>query len=259
MHLEVVSAGAIQPNTGAAGVVFTGDSLTVKNARSGGIAILALWSTNQVAGFNQVTFPSGHDTTRGYRSGSPIGLNPCQLPLGASIPVTPQELLSITIAGSNVAADLEQMSMLIRYKDLPGIDARLITADQAESRTEKMTTIEASITSVAGPGYSGEEAINADSDLLLANRDYAVLGMSSRTLAHALTLRGPDLGNVRVAVPGLLRNEITSQWFSLLSRAHKEPLVPVINSGNKNSTLIGVAVDENAGTFLVTLYLALLK
>jgi hypothetical protein len=260
MNIEIVSAAAIQPNTGAAGVVFTGDSLTVKNAvASKGVDILAMWQTNQVAGFGQLVFPTGHDTTRGYRAGAAVGINPGQFPFGYKMALTPQELLSVTIAGSNVAGDLEQLSMLIRYGDMPGINARLMTAQAVESKAEKYTTIEQSIASVAGPGYSGEVAINTTTDLLLANRDYAVIGMKSRTAVHALTLRGPDLGNVRVGCPGVLRDELTSQWFSLQSRMHNEPLIPVINSGNKNATFIGVATDENAGTFLVTLFLALLK
>lgn len=260
MHFEIVSAGAVAPSTGAAGVVFTGDSLTVKNANIGkGVSIIAAWQTNQVAGFGQIVFPSGHDTTRGYRAGTPIGVNPAILPFGQSMKVQPQELLTITLAGSAVAGDVEQLSMLLHYGDLPGINARLMSANQIESKVESYTTIEQSITSSAGPGYSGEVVINTTTDLLRANRDYAVLGMSCRTQVHALTLRGPDLGNVRIGCPGVLRPELESQWFTMLSRAHNMPLVPVINSGNKNSTFIGVAADENAGTFLVTLYLALLK
>jgi hypothetical protein len=260
MNIELISAGAVQPNLGAAGVVFNGDSLTIKNAvQSKGVDILAIWQTNQVAGFGQVAFPSGHDTTRGYRAGTPVGVNPALLPFGNSMRVEPQELLNITIAGSNVAGDLEQMSMLIRYADLPGISARMIQPSSMLSRIENYTTIESSITATAGPGYSGEVALNAQTDLLKANRDYAVIGMSSRSQVHALTLRGPDIGNVRIGCPGVLRPEITSQWFAMLSRSHGEALVPVISSGNKNSTFVGVAADENAGTFLVTLYLALLR
>lgn len=260
MHAQIVSASATQPNLGAAGVVFTGDSLTVLNARqAAGCEIIALWQTNQVAGFGQVAFPSGHDTTRGYRAGAAIGVNPASLTLGQAISVTPQELLSITIAGSNVAGDVEQLSMLIWYGDFPGIDARLITPAQLGPRIEKYTTVEASITSVAGPGYSGEEAINVDSDLLMANRDYAIMGMSCRTQVHAITVRGPDIGNVRLGCPGVLRQELTSQWFQMLSRATGRAMIPIINSGNKSQTLVGVATDENAGTFVVTLYLALLK
>jgi len=258
MHLEILSVGAVQPNTGGTGVVFAGDSLTVRNAK-GPVDILTGWQTNQVAGFGQLAFPSGHDTTRGFRAGAAIGGNPAFIPLGMSIPVTAQEQLAFTIAGSNVGGDLEQLSVLLRYKDMPGLSMRGITYGQLQSRVEKLTTIESSITSSAGPGYSGEEALNADSDLLLANRDYAVLGMYSRTLAHALTLRGPDLGNVRIGVPGNLDRNTNAGFFPMLARAYGEPLIPVINSGNKSSTLVGVAVDENAGTFVVTTFLALLK
>ena len=109
--------------------------------------------------------------------------------------------------------------------------------------------------SAAGPGYSGSVAINAASDLLRANTDYAVMGMACRTPVHAMTLRGPDTGNVRIGVPGTLRGEIQTGFFMLQSRAHGLPFVPVINSGNKNATFLEVATDENAGTFNVTLFL----
>jgi hypothetical protein len=261
MHLQVTTAAAIAPGaTGAAGIPLTGDSLTVQNSKSGsGVKILAAWQTNQVAGFGQIAFPSGHDTTRGYRVGAPIGINPAFLPFGVEMEVNPQELLAVTLAGSAVAGDVEQMSLLLRYGDMPGIAGRYMSARELEAKTSKLTTIEQSITSVAGPGYSGEVAINTTTDLLLANRDYAIIGMSSRTAVHAMTLRGPDLGNVRIATPGILRQEITAQYFALLSRTHGEECIPVINSGNKAATFVGVATDENAGTFLVTLYMALLK
>jgi hypothetical protein len=181
------------------------------------------------------------------------------LALGQRLPIQPQELMSIQIAGSNTAGDVEQLSMLIRYGDMPGISGRYISARTLDDQRTKMTTIEQSIVSTAGPGYSGEVVINTTTDLLLANRDYAVIGLTARTQCHALTLRGPDLGNVRIGAPGVLRQELGSQWFVMLSRAFDEPLIPVINSGNKGATFLGVATDENAGTFLVTLHLALLK
>ncbi len=261
MHLQVISASAIAPGAaGAAGVVFTGDSLTVSNGdERAGIDIVSIWQTNQVAGFGQITFPSAHDTTRGYRAGAAIGVNPAVLPLGIQMPVKAQELLTWLIAGSAVAGDVEQISMLIRYGNLPGINARYITAQQLHDRAHKLTTIEQSITSVAGPGYSGEVVLNTSSDLLLANRDYAVTGLTCRTQVHAITMRGPDIGNVRIATPGMLRQEIGSQFFKLQSNALREPLIPVINSGNKTSTFLGVATDENAGTFVVTAHMVLLK
>ena len=72
-----------------------------------------------------------------------------RLDLGLSIPITAQELMTITIAGSNVAGDVETGHMLVAYGDLPGINQQFLTWDQVQKRREKMTTIQASI---AGSG-----------------------------------------------------------------------------------------------------------
>lgn len=262
MHIEVVTFTATAPGAaGAAAAAVAGDSMTIKNAqRAAGVGIISLWQKNQVAGFGQIITPSGHDTTRGYRISAPLGVNIASNPLGVRMPMQPQETISALIAGSAVGGDVEQMSALIWYGDLPGIDARLITAAQAESRIEELTTVNQAIVSTAGPGYSGEALINSASDLLRANRDYAVLGLTCATDVHAVTLKGPDLGNVRIAAPGAsIKSEITSQFFMLQSRANGMACVPVINSGNKGATFLGVAADENAGTFNVSLILGLLK
>jgi len=261
MHIELLTFTATAPGAaGAAAAAVAGDSLTVKNGIiSAGVAAIALWSTQQTAGFTQVLTPSAHDTTRGYRAGGPVGVNPSLLPMGVALDMQPQETIAATIAGSAVAGDVEQASMLMRYGDLPGVSQRLLTADQVLRNTERITTIEASIVSAAGPGYSGAALINAGSDLLRANRDYAVMGLSCRTPLHAATIIGPDTGNVRIGAPCTTRMEIQSQWFMLLSRAFGFPAVPVINSGNKGSTFFGCATDEIAGTFVITAYMALLK
>lgn len=260
MHIELLSITATQPNTGAAGTAVGTDSLTIKNGRPGAdIDIIAAWGTNQVAGFDQLIFPTAHDTTRGFRANAPAQVNSSILPFGRMMPVTPQELLAPTIAGSNTAGDVEQFTLLLRYKDFPGINARLIGEAELNRRTEKLTTIENSLASTAGPSYGTPETFNADSDLLIANRDYAILGLCPRTAVNTVYVQTPDGGNVRFGAPGILRQEITSQWFVLLSRVHGENLIPVFNSGNKNQCFIGVTTDENAGTFVVDIMLALLK
>jgi len=257
MHYEIVTAQATQPNTGAAGTANTGDSLTVKNGK-GKICTLAGWATRQVAGFSQIIVPSGHDTTRNYRAGVAIGAGQLVMPLDLQMKFDAQEVIASTIAGSNTAGDIELDSFLIYYQDFPGISMKTITAEQMESRVEKFTTIESTVTAVATGQYA-EEGIVTDSDLLKANRDYAVIGMSSRTAAHALTIKAPDFGNVRVGCPGNLRPELTNQWFALLSRVHGLPLVPVFNTGNKAQIQIGFAMNETAADTVVTAYLAMLK
>jgi hypothetical protein len=259
MHIELITCAATAAaSTGSAATALAEDSLVVKNGK-GDIDIIALWQTNQTPGFGQLIFPSGHDTTRGWRSGMAAGVNVGALALRQNIQVQAQETLAYTIAATAVAGDVENASMLVRYKNFPGIEARLMKEAEVLNRTDKMTTVENSLASAAGPSYGTPELINQDSDLLRANRDYALLGLTCRTAVHAIYVSAPDFGNVRVGAPGMLRYDIGSQWFMMQSRLHDEPLVPVFNSANKSNIMIGVATDENAGTFVVTAHLALLK
>lgn len=242
--------------SGSAASAVSGDSLSTRNYGNDP-RIISIWDTHQTVGFSQLSFPTGHDTTRGWRCGAPAANTVHQLPLGAYLPITPQETITGLISGTSVAGDVEQCSFLTRYDVDKG--QNLKHWRDVQSRIEKLTTVEASITSAAGPGYSGTELINADSDLLIANREYAVLGFTSRTRVHLIGITGPDTGNDRIGSPGLLQFEFASQFFKLLSLAHDEPLIPVINSGNKGSTNLFVHTDENAGTFVVTAHLAMLK
>jgi hypothetical protein len=180
------------------------------------------------------------------------------LSMGSSMEVTPQEVVSVTLAEAATSGDVAQLSFLTMYDEEHG--QRLSDFRDVQSRTECLTTVETSLASVAGVyGPAGGTLINAGSDLFRANREYAVLGASSRTRVHAVSIMGPDTGNDRIGCPLMLRPEVTSQWFRLLSLNLGLPTIPIINSGNKSSTVLQVVTDENAGTFLVTLHLALLK
>ncbi len=257
-HIEIVTASATAAaTTGAAAAALTGDTLTIKNGEK--IDILAAWQTNQTAGFGQLIFPTAHETTRGYRANAPIGTNVSLFAFGIKMRVEAQETLAPLIAATAVAGDVENVTYLLRYNNSPGMNANLIEPNEVMRRAEKWTTIENSLASTAGPSYGTPETFVADSDLLKANRDYAILGMTPRTAVHAVYVQTPDGGNVRFGCPGILRQEITSQWFMLLSRIHGEALVPVFNSAGKNNCFVGVVTDENAGTFVVDLHLALLK
>jgi hypothetical protein len=257
MHIEILTTQATAASTGAAATANTGDSLVIKNGK-GVIKSLCSWASRQVAGFTQTIVPSSHDTTRGYRAGCPIGTGLMTVPLGLSLEFSGQETIAQTIAGSAVAGDIELDSHLLFYADFPGIQMRSISDAQLRSRMDMLLSVESSIAAVATGQYS-EEAITADSDLLRANRDYAVIGMTSRTAAHALTLKAPDFGNARIGVPGALRPELGAQFFAMLSRIHGLPVIPVFNSGNKAQVSVGFCADENAAATLVTLHLALLK
>jgi hypothetical protein len=269
MHIEIqtFSTTAAPTVAGATATAFSGDSATIRNGK-GHIGIIAAWaSANTNPLITQIVYPSGHDTTRNYRVVIPagpqaLGLNtaPFTLPLGSEFTVQPQELITTTnfSEGAATAGDIQPTSYLVHYADFPGIDARLISAQELESRTDKITTVVSFVTDTATAAYV-EEGITVDSDLLRANRDYAVVGITANFPSHALTFFSPDNGNTRTGMPGFLRNEIGCQWFPLLARTTGLKAIPVFNSGNKGQVRVGFVGDENLNSRYLTLHLALLK
>lgn len=260
MHTEIIGYSALNPGAGgAAGVAATGDSLIIKNNRGvSGPTIIDMWAMHSAVGFHQLAFPSGHDTTRGYRVGVIPDDTYSLLPLGLAIPITAQEQETITISGS--AAGTEVGCQIIHYPDLPGVDQRVLTWAQCVDKYEKLTTVIMTVTPSAAGQWAAGVAINAGgSDLLLANRDYAVLGINTTVDCAAVTISGPDTGNVRIGAPGSNQNsDEAAQYFAMLARSQDMALIPVINSGNKASTLVSVLSNTTAPT-VASIFLALLK
>ena len=95
MHLQSIElSSAIQPNTGLAGTIATGDSFVTQAARPDSKIMLVSWLLkNQVAGWHQAAWPSGHDTTRGIRIHTPIGTPMNVIPWGLPALLKPQETI----------------------------------------------------------------------------------------------------------------------------------------------------------------------
>lgn len=254
----VTSTGTAIGATLAATTIVAGDSFQVKNAAPNSeIALLQAWVDAQVAGMARIRTPKGHDNVDMIRARTQIGVIKPLLPWGASQRLYAQDVEIVELAGSAVVGDIESVVQQIYYSDLPGQNARLMTWDQIRGKIRNLLGVRVAITLGSTAGYNGARAINADVDLLKANQDYAVLGMTTDLDAAAICLRGPDTANLRVAVPGEADLwEDTAGWFRHLSLAYNLPLIPVINSANKGGTLIDAVNDENGGTANVTIHVA---
>lgn len=243
VSLSVTAAAA----GGSAMAAVAGDSLVIRNTSlDNRPQILATWVKSQTSGFVQMTHPSGHDQVRDIRMRHVAAAN---LPLfapGFAEPCEPQEGFTVTLSAGAVAGDIELMHWLVYYPSLPGIESRLIDLGALEARMVDLVTIEDTTTATAGGAYSGARALNAASDLLKANTDYAILGAQIGALTGVLTVRGVDTGNLRVGIPGMAgRPDLTAMWFEWQSEQFGLPLIPVVNSANKAGIFIENVQDEN--------------
>jgi hypothetical protein len=242
----------------AAGTIFNGDSFQIRNmAPTIQALLLQAWSDHQVAGIVRVRSPKFHDNVDGIRWRAQIGVLDPQIPWGVPQPLYPQDVLTGELSGSAVAGDIESVLLQIYYPDLPGTNARLQSWDFVKGKMRNLVGQRIAMTIGSTAGYNGARAINADTDLLKANTDYALLGATTDVETAAITVKGADTGNLRVAIPGengLVHH--TNYWFKRLAIATGLPLIPIINSANKGGTQVEVVGDENGGTANVTLWLA---
>ncbi len=257
--LEVVTATATAAAAaGSAMAAAAGNSLTVRSAKEGsGVYLLQAWVDAQTAGFFRIRSPRLHDAVQGLRWTDTIGDTSPVMPWGVKQRLYSQDTLTLEIAGAAVVGDIETAAMLVYYEDLPGVDARLITAEEAMRRAVNIVTVENTLALGVAGGYSGEEALNVEFDLLHANIDYALLGYTVTAEAAVVRWRGPDTGNLGVGGPGNETDRaLTAEWFLRLSRLYGLALVPVLNSANRAGMLVDGAQDENGVDTTVNLILA---
>lgn len=239
----------------------SGDSLAVQNFELSKKAwLLQLWADTQLAGTLRVRSPKFHDNVNGIRVDVIASDVKPLLPFAAPQRLYPNDNLIVELSGSVTAGDIEMVTLLQYYEDLPGIAGRFITPEVLTRRMEHLLTVENTLVTGATGGYSGAEAINAEIDQFQHGVDYAVLGFKTDTEAQVIGYRAPDFGNLRIGGPGTETDQdLTADWFIMLSKYYNAALIPVFNGQNKASVLVDCAIDENGADPTVTTFLAKLS
>jgi len=162
--------------------------------------------------------------------------------------------------GSAVAGQIESSTLLIYYENLPGVAARLISNEQLQQYGVNRTTIQASITAVATGQYGGGVLVNAATQNLKANTDYALLGGETDTRATVIRATGVDFGSLGVGFPAEPSiADVTETFFQNIAVNLKIPVIPVFNSANFGGITVDLQTNQAGGTFIVDLNLVELQ
>jgi hypothetical protein len=222
------------------------------------VKLLEAWAFNQVAGQLRIRSPRLHDAVNGMRWRIPAA---SVLPtLGGPIAgafaqfLIPQDTLIVENQGSAVGGQIESNTMLIYYDNLPGVSARLIGNDILQRYGVNITTIQATITAVATGQYGGGVLVNAATQNLKANTDYALLGGDTDTRGTVIRATGVDFGSLGVGFPAEPSiSDVTRSWFQNLAINYSLPLIPVFNSANFGGITVDLQTNQAGGTFIVDL------
>ncbi len=255
LALEVIAAQATNIGAGPTNLpAIAGSTLVVRNARlDSRVWLLNFWAHLQVTGFVQLRSPRLHDNVRGLRAGIRLNESVPRLAEGVKQSLVPQDTLIFEGSSADAAGNIESMLALLYYEDLAGGDARLIAFDELMTRGVNVVTVDDTFVAGVAGGFSGEKAINAGSDLLKANTDYALVGYESTVFVPSIQWRGIDSANLRVGGPGdPIISEKTRSWFSDLARAFGMPMIPVFNSANRGGWLVDIVNSQVAAAPRIT-------
>lgn len=261
--LELIgAAGTAITNVLSALAAVTGDSLAVRSSPTEKLTrLVQLWTDVQLAGTVRVKSPRMHDNVQAIRFDTIASDLYPLLPMGISQRVYPNDVLSVDLAGSSTAGDIEYALLMLLYEDLGGANAHFIGEEELMRRAINISSVENTIATGATAAWAGSEAINVEFDQFHAGGQYALVGYVVDTEAPAIAWRGPDTSNYRVGGPGIETDRsITTEWFLKLTRAFKVPLIPVFSAENKAGTAIDALQDENGSdTTVISTYVELGK
>lgn len=262
MAIELLAGQVTAPSTTLTALTMgSGNSLTMRNTAGESKAkLLAAWADVQTAGTLRMRSPTMHDNVQGIRFATVASHLQPLTPLGAIQEFYGQETVTVELSGSATGGDIESAAMLMFYDDVPGIDARLVHWNDIRESIVALVTVENTLSLGTAGGYSGEEAINAEFDLLRADTEYALIGYQVSAECVAVRWRGVDTGNLGIGGPGADDSKhLTGNWFINLSLLTGLPCIPVFNSSNKAGILIDGMQDENGTDVTVTSIFAQLK
>lgn len=255
--MQVVSGFATNP--GAANTALTvapGDSFSVDvfdpSAKAG---IIAEWASNATGGVTRIKSPRFHDNLQGIRLQVPAGDD-----LYPFLPRVPQALYpgdTVSVDTTGGGAEVDAVSMLWYYDNVPGIDAPLQSWAQVQDRIVDYIGLEVDLTSGATAGnYGGARTLQQDFQVMKADVSYALLGYTALSKFCTLGITGPDTGKVRVGGPGSVQTEFTQDWFVRLGDLTGKPTIPVIQALNAGTTTVDLLSTDTATAHHVSLIFA---
>lgn len=257
--IELLTGTVVAPGaTITATTPASGNSYTIRNARADSVVyLLQAWVYSHASGVLRIRSPQLHDNVQGIRVRHVAGEVDPLLPSDVLQQLKPQDTLAVELSGSATAGDIETACLLVYYEDLPGIEGRFISVDELKDRAKHIVTVENTLSFGTSGGYSGDETLKSEFDLLKANRDYAILGFHVSAPCACVRYRSSDFGNLGLGGPGNNKDkEITGEWFVRMSRIAGVPLIPVFNSANAGAIFVDGAQNEDATSVTVTTILA---
>ena len=236
-------------STLAAGTFATGNSGVIRNFNSPAQAFIVNAGYDDVTSPLPVTITSPllHDNVQGIRF-DPGAAAPSELwPTGALQPLKAQDTLTIKLSTA-ASTGKALVTLGIFYSDLPGASARLYSWGDIRPLIAQIKPLYVAVGSGANTAGAWYDLVWTTSENLLeANTDYAVLGITCTAAVAAVGFFGNDTSSLRIAAPGGTNNPYGARYFQRLSMETGLPTIPVVNAANIGSTYASIVSSAATG------------
>lgn len=253
--LDTVGFAATNPGaTLTAATPASGDSFTVRNYAAGSQAHLEnLIRGGGTLGEVAVRSPLLYDNTFGIRVGSNTSPQKWTIPHEQGQLVEAGDTLGVLLTGGTAEVDCGALS--IYYDNLPGAAARLHAWGDIAGGIVNFKTVKVALTTGGTAGTWVDTAITTTENDLKAGIDHAVLGLVTDTAVDIIAIKGAETNNFRVAQPGYIAVEDTSDYYVRWSNDSGRPHIPVFNSTNAPNVF--VSTMHHAASLALNAYLFL--
>jgi hypothetical protein len=216
----------------------TGQSHLVRTIPEGSTAdLLQIWAENATGGSVRIHSPRMHDNVQGIRLRVPAANGELLLPYAVKEGLYNQD--SLEVEGTGGAGETDTIYYLNHYSQLSGAEGTFRSWAEVEPRVEKYMGVEVPLKTGAVTGEWGvPKAINSAMDQFDRPYEYAILGYIMDVAVGALAFRGTNVGEIRCGGPGVLKPDLTQEWFIRLSEESGMPAIPCFMSGNAGSVLV---------------------
>lgn len=236
-------------STLAAGTMASGDSNVVRNFPQPNTAQLIELLYDDVTSPQAFRIRSAllHDNVRGIQFTPGVSAPSKLLPSWAYQDLEAQDSLTFELSTAATTGKAV-VCAAIYYPQLPGVNARLYGPGDVLPAITNIKPLYVAIGSganTAGTWY--DLVITTTENILKANTDYAVLGISFDQAVAAIGVKGADTGNLRCCVPGGSNNPYGADYFVRKSVESGYPLIPVINAANAGGTFVSIMSSAATG------------
>lgn len=233
----------------------TGDSNTVRSFPQGtGAWIFDAVFAGPHKGQLRVRSARLHDSNTGIIISTSEDPSTHMWPWGVLQPVYSADQLTIELDGT--AADVDSFALMIYYQQAGGLSARLSDWGTVKPLIYEVKPFVTAITNSGTAGTWTDTVITTTDNQLVADADYAVIGMTTDTAMTAMAVKGADTSTLRCGVPASTVTGFTSRYFANMADETGMPCIPIIAANNRASTYVSTIDDTASSTANVTLWLA---